>query len=32
MIAALPSEFREALAEVYDHVPEPAFQHEHSDG
>lgn len=32
MIAALPSEFREALAEVYGHVPEPAFQHEHSDG
>lgn len=31
-IAALPSEFLQALAEVYGEVPEPAFRHEHSDG
>ncbi len=32
MIANLPSEFRQALAEVYGEVPEPKFEHEHSDG
>jgi hypothetical protein len=32
MIANLPSEFQKALKEVYGEVPEPKFEHEHSDG